>query len=45
MDNRVQLDAIISAIMTLGDEGVHVTSMAVNYDEGTFSLTVKEWGA
>lgn len=40
MDTRVQIDAILSSVMTLTEEGVNVTQINVDYEAGTIFLTV-----
>ena len=42
MDTRVQLDAVISSLMALCEEGVNVTAIAADYEAGTILVTVGE---
>jgi len=42
MDARVQIDAILSNVMALTEEGVNVTQINVDYEARTIFITVGE---
>jgi hypothetical protein len=40
MDFRVQLDALIDAVMPLAEEGINITRLMVDHENGSLTITV-----
>ena len=42
MDFRPQLDALIDAVMPLAEEGINITRLMVDYENGSLTISVGE---
>lgn len=40
MESRVQIDAIVSGLMTMAEESINITRIDANYQLGTVTVTV-----